>query len=137
LNYLLDSNACIAIMKGTPPGVRHRFDVALVTGAEIFASTVVAFELWYGVEKSARRESNAGAVQAFFRGCVHLLALDQRDAEVSGKIRCQLEAAGKPLGAYDYLIAGQALAREMTLVTSNVREFSRVRGLAWEDWAKA
>jgi tRNA(fMet)-specific endonuclease VapC len=47
-----------------------------------------------------------------------------------------LEAAGKPIGAYDYLIAGQALARQLTLMTANISEFSRVKGLMWQDWAK-
>lgn len=134
--YLLDSNACISLIKGAPSAVRIRYVKERAAGAEIFAPSIVAVELWYGVEKSARREANARAVETFFRGSVRLLAFDQRDAEVSGRIRYQLEAVGKPIGAYDVLIAGQALAREMTLVTSNVREFSRVRGLAWEDWAK-
>ena len=51
-------------------------------------------------------------------------------------IRAALEASGKPIGAYDLLIAGQALARQLTLVTANVSEFSRVKGLSWQDWAK-
>jgi len=136
LSYLLDSNTCIALIKGSPHAVRRRYEEARVAGAEVFAPSIVAFELWYGVEKSERREANARAVETFFRGSVRLLAFEQRDGEAAGRIRCQLEAAGKPIGAYDVLIAGQALAREMTLVTSNVREFSRVRGLAWEDWAK-
>jgi tRNA(fMet)-specific endonuclease VapC len=47
-----------------------------------------------------------------------------------------LEADGKPIGAYDLLIAGQVLRNKFTLVTSNVREFARVKGLAWQDWGK-
>jgi tRNA(fMet)-specific endonuclease VapC len=47
-----------------------------------------------------------------------------------------MEAAGKPIGAYDLLIAGQALRHKLTLVTANVREFGRIKGLHWEDWAK-
>ena len=59
------------------------------------------------------------------------------DFRAAGTIRAALEAVGKPIGAYDYLIVGQALARQLTLVTANVSEFSRVKGLTWQDWAKA
>jgi len=52
-------------------------------------------------------------------------------------IRATLEKAGRPIGAYDLLIAGQAVRHKMTLVTANSKEFSRVKGLVWEDWAKA
>ncbi len=47
-----------------------------------------------------------------------------------------MEAVGKPIGAYDLLIAGQALRHKLTLVTANAKEFGRVKGLVWEDWAK-
>ena len=51
-------------------------------------------------------------------------------------MRTTLERIGKPIGAYDVLIAGQALARKLTLVTANAKEFGRVKGLVWEDWGK-
>lgn len=62
------------------------------------------------------------------------LDIDPREA---GTVRAELETAGKPIGAYDVLIAGQARRRGVTLVTSNVSEFDRVAGLKWEDWATA
>jgi len=136
LNYLLDTNTCIALIKDDPRAVRLRYEAVRSAGAQIFVPTIVFHELWYGVEKSARRDTNAHAVQTFFSGASILLPFDMRDSQVSARIRAELEAAGKPLGAYDYLIAGQALAREMTLATSNVKEFRRVRGLSWEDWAR-
>ena len=61
---------------------------------------------------------------------------DERSADAAA-IRAVLEAAGKPIGAYDVLLAGQARRRAATLVTSNVSEFDRVAGLKWEDWAVA
>ena len=100
-------------------------------------SNIVAFELWYGVAKSARAEVNALRVEMFFRGPVQVLAFDEEDAKTTGMIRGAMQAAGRPLGAYDLLIAGQALRRKVTLITANVREFSRVTDLVWEDWAKA
>lgn len=134
--YLLDSNACIALIKNFPAAVRTRFDEEIATGALMYVSSVVAFELWYGVAKSARRQINAHLVAQFLSEHVSLLPFESEDAEVAGSIRAALEAIGRPIGAYDILIAGQALRRGLTLVTANVREFSRIKGLKWEDWGK-
>jgi tRNA(fMet)-specific endonuclease VapC len=65
-----------------------------------------------------------------------LLPFEDEDARAAGEIRAILEAVGKPIGAYDLLIAGQALRRNFTLVTADVAEFKRVKGLAWQDWSK-
>ena len=137
MNYVLDTNACIALINGKPPSVRARFQKALHAGAQVLVPTVVAFELWYGVAKSARAEANARRVETFFAGPIGLLVFDEQDARRAGQVRAALEAAGKPIGAYDLLIAGQALRHNATLVTANTKEFRRVKGLAWEDWAKA
>jgi len=134
--YLLDTNACIALINGKPPSVRNRFQKALAADAKMLVSSVVAFELWYGVAKSARPEANAQLVETFFSGPVSVLAFELEDGKVAGRIRAALETAGKPVGAYDLLIAGQALRHELTLVTANVREFSRIKGLEWQDWGK-
>ena len=61
---------------------------------------------------------------------------EEEDAKTAGAVRASLEAAGRPIGAYDLLMAGQALRNRVTLVTANAREFSRVKGLDWEDWGK-
>jgi tRNA(fMet)-specific endonuclease VapC len=134
--YLLDTNTCIALINGRPPLVRRRLEDAVKTNAAIFASAIVAFELWYGVAKSARPETNAQLVAAFFAGPIGLLAFEDEDARAAGVLRADLESIGKPIGAYDLLIAGQAIRHNFTLVTTNTREFSRIKGLAWEDWAK-
>jgi tRNA(fMet)-specific endonuclease VapC len=136
VRYLLDTNACIALINGKPPAVRARFETALQTGSEVLVSTVAAFELWYGVAKSERQEANARRVQTFFSGPVNVMPFDEEDARIAGGIRAAAETSGKPIGAYDLLIAGQALRHKLTLVTANGREFGRVRGLVWEDWAK-
>lgn len=134
--YLLDTNACIALINGHPPRVRDRLAKALDAGAEMLVPTVVAFELWYGVAKSSHPESNARRVATFFAGPVNLLPFDEEDALTAGRVRAALEQSGTPIGAYDLLIAGQALCHKLTLVTSNTREFRRVRGLLWENWGK-
>ena len=135
--YLLDTNACIALINGTPRDVRRRFQRLVGKGSVILLSSLVAFELWYGVAKSQRKESNTQRLEAFFAGPVEWTLFDDEDARAAGAIRAELEAAGKPIGAYDVLIAGQARRRGATLVTSNVDEFRRVAGLKWEDWAVA
>jgi tRNA(fMet)-specific endonuclease VapC len=137
MSYLLDTNACIAVINGKPAPVRSHLRKAVTDGAQMFVSSVVAFELWYGVSKSSRAESNGARLATFLAGPVAPLPFDDEDARVAGSIRATLEVLGRPIGAYDILIAGQALNRQLTLVTANVSEFSRVKGLSWQDWAKA
>jgi tRNA(fMet)-specific endonuclease VapC len=136
VSYLLDTNACIALINVTSAAVRGRFLRAVSGGAQIYVSSVVAFELWYGVAKSVHRASDTQRLEAFLAGPITLLPLEEEDARVAGSIRAALQASGTPIGAYDVLIAGQALARQLTLVTANVSEFSRVKGLSWQDWAE-
>lgn len=136
MNYLLDTNACIALLNGAPEIVRARFEKANAAGSQIFVSSVGAYELWYGAEKSARPEQNSERLRMFFSGPISLLAFEEDDARVAEQVRVELEKFGRPIGAYDLLIAGQAIANGLTLVTANVREFGRVAGLSWEDWAK-
>lgn len=136
MTYLLDTNACIALINGTPRDVRRRFQRAIAKEATLLVSSVVAFELWYGAAKSERKEANTLRLEAFLAGPLEWTLFDEEDARAAGIVRAELEIAGKPIGAYDVLIAGQARRRGATLVTSNVREFDRVTGLKWEDWAK-
>ena len=137
MTFLLDTNACIALINGKPAAVRTRMKKALDGGAQVLVPAVVAFELWYGVEKSTQRQANAQRVEIFFAGPVSLLPFEDEDARVAGRVRAKLEAAGKPMGAYDLLIASQALRHALTLVTANTKEFARVSGLLWEDWSKS
>ena len=136
-SYLLDTNACIALINGTEPAVRRRFQRAAARDGMMLLSSIVAFELWYGVGKSQRKESNAHRLETFFAGPLEWAMFDERDAQEAGKVRAELESVGKPIGAYDVLLAGQARRRDATLVTSNAQEFGRVHGLKWEDWAAA
>lgn len=137
MTYLLDTNACVALINGTPKEVRRRFRRAVARQATVLVSSVVGFELWYGVAKSQRREANTERLNAFLAGPLEWIDFDEDDAREAGTVRAELERAGKPIGAYDVLIAGQARRRHARLVTSNAREFDRVAGLKWEDWAMA
>jgi tRNA(fMet)-specific endonuclease VapC len=136
MEYLLDTNVCIEVIRNRVPAVRRRLGAVLGTRARVLVPSVASFELWYGVVKSATPDANARLVAAFLRGVSGVLELDEEDAREAGRVRAHLEKSGKMIGAYDVLIAGQALRRGMTLVTGNVREVSRVRGLRWEDWRK-
>jgi len=135
LRYLLDTNACIALLNGRPESVRRRFDRASRRGDSIAAPSIVLFELWYGVDKSARPKVNAERLAAFVSGPVDIVDFTLEDAEHSGRIRAALEASGTPVGAYDVLIAGQAQRLGATLVTANTSEFSRIKALRIQDWA--
>jgi tRNA(fMet)-specific endonuclease VapC len=136
VSHLLDTNVCIALINGKPASVLTRFLEAITAGAKIFVPSIVIFELWYGVSKSSRVEANRQLLQAFLAGPVIPLSFEDADGQVAGAVRAALEKAGKPIGAYDLLIAGQALRHNLILVTANVSEFARIKGLAWQDWGK-
>jgi tRNA(fMet)-specific endonuclease VapC len=137
MTYLLDTNACIALINGRPDAVRRRFVRVSAAGDLIATSSVVLFELWYGAAKSQRPKLNAERVTTFLSGPLEVLDFTPEDAEQSGRVRASLEHLGKPIGAYDLLIAGQALRHKATLVTANSSEFRRVRGLRIQDWTAA
>jgi tRNA(fMet)-specific endonuclease VapC len=137
VSYLLDTNACIALINGAPTAVRDRFEKAIRGDLQVYVSSVLTF-LNFGMElpRTHRVEMNTQCLEMLLSSPVIALPFENEDSRAAGWIRAALEAAGKPIGAYDYLIAGQALARQITLVTANVSEFSRVKGLSWQDWAK-
>jgi tRNA(fMet)-specific endonuclease VapC len=134
VNFLLDTNACIALINGTPRKVRTKFINAVGTGGSLATSSIVVHELWYGVAKSSRVAQNARALAAFLSRDVAILDFSEKDAQAAGEIRAELERRGKRIGEYDTLIAGQAFARNLILVTANTKEFGRVKGLVVEDW---
>lgn len=116
--------------------VRQNFIAAKLARSQLFLSSIVVHELWFGVANSQQLRWNVAVLRKFIaQGFVSLDFTDD-DAEVAGQIRAYLKAAGTPLGAYDTLIAGQALARGLTLVTANTREFSRIDGLKLVDWTQ-
>ena len=138
MSYLLDTNAVIALLKDEPAIFRKRLRRTVSRGAAIAVSSIVLYELWYGVARSARRRENAERLRVFLSGSIEVSAFDEEDAKTAGELRATLEGAGTPIGPYDLLIAAQALRTGATLVTANLAEFTRVPGLQWQDWtAKA
>jgi len=135
VNYLLDTNAVIALLKNDPASVRARMRRVVSRSAGIAVSSIVLYELWHGVARSGRRRENAARLRTFLSGNIEVVSFEEADAVVAGDLRAELETGGTPIGPYDLLIAAQALRTGATLVTANV-EFARVRGLAWQNWAR-
>ena len=129
MRYLLDANAIIALLNGTTSRIAKR--VRRYAPRDFGVSAVVIHELYYGAFKSQRVEQNVARVDALQ---FSVLEFDEDDARQAGHIRAQLASKGTPIGPYDVLIAGQARARDLTLVTHNTSEFQRVPGLKVEDW---
>lgn len=134
--YLLDTNVCIEIINGRPAQVREHFEAAVKAKSQLFVSSITSFELRYGAEKSDRKDFNHSRVDIFLAGPVELITFEDDDAKVAGKLRADLEARGKMIGPFDTLLAAQALQRDLIMVTANTREFSRVKGLACENWSR-
>jgi len=128
VKFLLDSNAVIALLKGHT-GFLTR--LRQYQPEDFGIPAIVAHELFYGAYKGQRTVENLARVDALQ---FEVLDFDREDAQQAGELRAILAAAGTPIGAYDVLIAGQALARSLTLVTHNTREFQRVPRLLLEDW---
>ena len=128
MNYLLDTNAVIALMKGHT-GFLTR--LRQHQPRDFAMPSIVAHELYFSAYKSRHAADNLRRVEALQ---FEILDFDPEDARRAGEVRAQLASAGTLIGPYDVLIAGQALARSLTLVTHNLRAFQRVSGLSVEDW---
>jgi tRNA(fMet)-specific endonuclease VapC len=131
MSYLLDTNICIAIIRRRPAAVLRRLKGAGDTPISISAVTLA--ELEYGASRSSHPEEARAALEHFVLP-FEILPFDASATRAYGRLRAHLEARGTPIGPLDTLIAAHALARGLTLVTNNVREFARVPGLRVEDW---
>jgi tRNA(fMet)-specific endonuclease VapC len=128
MKFLLDTNAVIAIFRGDEKMLAR---LRQHKPTDFGLPAIVLHELFYGATKSQRKLENVRRIEGLQ---FEVIELDAADARVAGEIRAQLAASGTPIGPYDILIAGQAVTRELTLITHNVGEFSRVSGLSLEDW---
>ncbi len=129
IRYLLDANAIIALLNDTSSNAARR--VRREQPDDVAIPAIVAHELFYGAFKSRRAAQNVALIDALQFA---VLEFDKEDARQAGAIRALLASRGTPIGPYDVLIAGQAVARNLVLVTHNTQEFGRVPGLRFEDW---
>lgn len=130
--YLLDTNAVIALMKNHPHVVGH---IRQVGRSELAICAPVEAELWFGVCKSNRTEENRRRLLILLAWLPSLPFAGEATRHF-GEIRATLARQGNPIGPYDLQIAAIALSHDLTLVTDNVDEFSRVPGLKIENWQK-
>ena len=133
MNYLLDTNICVYIIKGKSPAAMRQ--VQSRQPGEIAISAITLAELEYGVLRSRDRDRNRAALSEFLFPFA-ILDFDRAAAVEYGRIRSSLEAKKKPIGPMDLLLAAQAKSRGLILVTNNEREFRRVEGLRVENWTK-
>lgn len=131
VRYLLDINVCVVYLNGR--SLRVRQQLRSVNLEDVAVCSVVKAELFYGAWRSTNPEQALARQQRFLTTFVSL-PFDDHSAEIAGQIRAQLAALGTPIGSNDLLIAAITLANNLTLVTHNTREFSRVAGLQIEDW---
>jgi tRNA(fMet)-specific endonuclease VapC len=131
MQFLLDTNTCIYIIKNKPPQVLAKFQTLDISDVGISSITVA--ELEYGVYKSQRQEQNRAALSQFLIP-LEILSFDGQATQIYGRIRAELERQGIVIGSMDMLIASQAISLGLTLVTNNVRELSRIPELALENW---
>lgn len=128
MKYLFDTNVVTALLAHKPviwQRARH------IRSEDIGLSVIVQHELYFGAINGTQTRRNLDAMAKL---PFELLPFEPEDAFRAAEIRASLKARGTPIGAYDILIAGQALARDLTLVTRNIREFQRVEGLRLENW---
>ncbi|MBB3916104.1 type II toxin-antitoxin system VapC family toxin [Rhizobium fabae] len=131
ITHLIDTNAVIALI-----GRKSDTLLARVMDSDegsIGLSSIVMHELYYGAYKSAKVSYNLETLRLFMADFPSV-GFEQEDALAAGEIRAALAAKGTPIGPHDVLIAAQAKARDLVLVTNNVGEFRRVEGLRVEDW---
>ncbi|KJV31195.1 type II toxin-antitoxin system VapC family toxin [Pantoea sp. SM3] len=128
--YMLDTNIVIYVIKRRPIEVLERFNANV--GRMVISSITLA-ELVHGAEKSAFPERNLRTVEDFISR-LDVLSYDQKSAFHYGSIRAELEKKGTPIGLNDLHIAAHARSEALTLITNNLREFSRVNGLISENW---
>lgn len=133
MEYLLDTNICIYIIKKRPIKVFNKFK-SLSIGS-IGISSITLAELQFGIMKSSSPEKNQEALDKFLTP-LEIIDFDFKATFTYGKIRADLEKKGTPIGSLDTLIAAHAKSLDLTLITNNEKEFGRIPGLKIENWAK-
>jgi len=133
MKYLLDTNVCVDYLNARFPKVIHR--IQSCSPENLAVSAVAVAELRFGAEKSAHKGRNHERLDVFLAD-VQCVDFGADAALVYGQIRTALERRGAIIGPYDMQIAAHALSLGVVLVSDNVREFRRVRGLRVENWRR-
>ncbi len=131
MRYLLDTCVVSDFAQGQPETLAH---VKAAAPEDLATSALTDMEVAYGLLLNPRLARRLKPVMDAFFGAIRVLPYDRKAAEATANVRARLKRRGQPIGAYDVLIAGTALAYELILVTSNVQAFKQVEGLRVEDW---
>jgi tRNA(fMet)-specific endonuclease VapC len=130
LDYLLDTDICIYVLKARNPALLQRFKA---NDGRMAVSDVTLFELCHGAEKYADPAARLAVIESFLAR-LDIVPFESHAARHAGQIRAALERAGQGIGSYDLMIAAIARSRGLALATRNTREFNRVEGLRVEAW---
>ncbi|WP_150796163.1 type II toxin-antitoxin system VapC family toxin [Pseudomonas fluorescens] len=132
--YMLDTCICSFIMRERPEAVLQRLASAVERNNRIVISAITYAEMRYGQIGKKASPKHKTLVDEFVKRLDAVLPLDQSAVDATVEAKLQLTQVGLLIGENDTAIAGHAIASGCTLVTNNVREFSRVEGLVFEDW---
>jgi tRNA(fMet)-specific endonuclease VapC len=132
MKYLLDTNICIYIINEKPTKVLRKFEQYPVK--EFGVSSITHAELQYGIAKSKKKSRNQKALDEFLLPLTILPFYGKGLVEQYGKIRVFLESMGETIGLLDTLIAAHALSLDLTIISNNIKEFSRIPKLTCENW---
>ena len=130
MKFLLDTDTCIYALKQNPTVLKH---LLAHSREDIAVSVITEAELRTGAAKSTSAAKTLRLVENFLRP-LGIVEFTSNDAASYAEVRAKLERAGTPIGPLDTLIAAQAAARKLVLVSNNEREFRRVAGLGIESW---
>lgn len=131
MRWLLDTCVLSDFARGEP-GTLARLKAA--SPATLAVSAITVMEVEYGLARAPARARRLAPVMHALLDAVAILPYAEEDARASAAVRAALETKGRPIGAYDILIAGTALAQGCALVTANEGEFGRIAGLRVENW---
>jgi len=132
--YMLDTNICSFIMREQPEAVFRRLEQAVLRNHRIVVSAITYAEMRFGAIGKKASPRHGLLVDAFCARLDAVLAWDRAAVDATAEIKAALATAGTPIGPNDAAIAGHAIAASTILITNNMREFTRVPGLALEDW---
>lgn len=130
MRWMLNTDTCIAIIKGHSGAIKKLRGKSI---GQVGISAITLSELNFGAAKSSR-SGQAIAALAEFTIALEIASIDAEISFVYGSVRASLSKNGTPIGPLDTLIGSHALALDVTLVTHNIREFSRIKELRLEDW---
>ncbi|MDY6951950.1 MAG: type II toxin-antitoxin system VapC family toxin [Thermodesulfobacteriota bacterium] len=131
MTWLLDTNTCIYFLNRASERIIDR--LKKLSPSEVRLPSITVAELYYGAEKSRCKTKNRQRVKRFV-SAFEIVSFDEKACHTYAKIRHSLEKSGTPIGPMDLLIASIGLAHNFSLVTNNVHEFKRVKGLKVENW---